>query len=267
LNHLVKSLALVFLLLPLCISAAADFDHSEWDSLLKRHINVINGGVATAVDYSAMAADRAEIRHYLGQLAQVPRTTFDAWPEAAQLAFLINAYNAWTVDLILVDYPAIDSIRDIGFLLSSAWNQKIASLFGEPLTLDDIEHKMIRGWGRYKEPRIHFAVNCAAIGCPALRGEAYIGDRLEQQLEDSTKLFLSDRSRNNYSNGRMNVSSIFDWYQEDFERGWAGVDSVAEFLANYAQELGLDAATSKRLRRGDIQLRYLRYDWRLNDIR
>lgn len=263
--HLSKIIASLLLLLPL--HALADFDHGQWDRLLREHVTVQGGGIATQLDYSAMAVDRAVLKAYLAETAMVPRSTFDSWSTADQLAFLINVYNASTVDVILEEYPAIDSIRDIGFFLSSAWNQDFASLFGEPVTLDEIEHEMIRGWGRYNEPRIHFAVNCAAIGCPALRGEAFVGDSLEMQLEDSTKKFLSDRSRNYFDNGRMYISSIFDWYEEDFEKGWGGIDSVAEFLAGYGTELGVDEATANRLRADDIRIRYLRYDWALNGTR
>lgn len=264
-NQIVRWLAVALLVLP--ASVMADFDHGGWDRLLDSHVSVLDGGIATEVDYAGMAGDRVQLRAYLAELSAVSRSSFDGWPVAAQLAFLINAYNAWTVDLILEDYPDIDSIRDIGFLFTSAWNQDVASLFGEPRTLDEIEHEMIRGWDRYREPRIHFAVNCAAIGCPALRAEAYTGERLEMQLDEATRLFLSDRSRNYYENGRLYISSIFDWYEEDFEKGWSGVDSVAQFLARYPAELGLDADTTSRLSSGDIRIRHLRYDWGLNDTR
>lgn len=263
LQHLIKTFACMLLLLPAHV--LADFDHAEWDGLLREHVRAQGGGIATQVDYSGMATDRAILKAYLAEAAMVPRSTFDSWSNAAQLAFLINVYNASTVNVILAEYPDIDSIRDIGFFLSSAWNQEFANLFGEPVTLDEIEHDMIRGWGRYQEPRIHFAVNCAAIGCPALRGEAFVGDKLEMQLEDSTKKFLADRSRNYFDNGRMYISSIFDWYEEDFEKGWGGVDSVAEFLARYATELGVDMAIASQLRANDIRIRHLSYDWDLND--
>ena len=264
-NHLLKTFACMLLLLPAHV--LADFDHGEWDALLREHVRVQDGGIATQVDYSGMAVDRAVLKAYLAEVATVPRSTFDSWSMAAQLAFLINVYNASTIEVILEEYPDIDSIRDIGFFLSSAWNQKFAKLFGEQVTLDEIEHDMIRGWGRYQEPRIHFAVNCAAIGCPALRAEAFVSDKLEMQLEDSTKKFLADRSRNYYDNGRMYISSIFDWYEEDFEKGWGGINSVGEFLAGYATELGLDLATANQLRADDVRIRHLRYDWDLNDIR
>ena len=258
---------LAFLLVLLPIRVFADFDHSEWDGLLKEHVTVQSGGLATQLDYDAMAANRGRLRAYLASISSVSRSTFDGWSVAAQLAFLINAYNAWTVEVVLDEYPEIDSIRDIGFLLSSAWNQDFAELFGEPISLDEIEHDIIRGWDRYQEPRIHFAVNCAAVGCPALRAEAYTGEMLEAQLEDSTRKFLADRSRNYFDGSRLYVSSIFDWYEEDFEKGWGGIDSVSEFLAAYAVQLGLDEVTANDLRSGDIRIRHLRYDWSLNDTR
>ena len=263
LHHLLKISVCLLLLLPL--HAKADFDHAEWDGLLKEHVTVIDGGIATQLDYSGIEAERVVLKGYLAEAAKVPRSTFESWSIAAQLAFLINVYNASTIDVILEEYPDIDSIRDIGFFLSSAWNQDFASLFGEPVTLDEIEHEIIRGWGRYNEPRIHFAVNCAAIGCPALRAEAFISEKLEMQLEDSTVKFLSDRSRNYFDNGRMYVSSIFDWYKEDFEKGCDGADSVAAPLPRYAPELELDSATANQLRADDIRIRHLKYDWGLND--
>ena len=149
-------------------------------------------------------------------------------------------------------------------MFRSPWRRNIVALFGEQVSLDDIEHGMIRGWDRYQEPRIHFAVNCAAIGCPALRAEAYVGNRLEEQLEDSTRLFLSDKERNNYSNGRLYVSSIFNWYEEDFEQGWIGVDSVSDFLSRYSEMLELDVVAKSALNSGNLSIRFLRYDWGLN---
>ncbi len=244
--------------------AAGQFDHELWDNLLKEHLLLIDGGKATQVDYSGMAQDRQQLQEYLGQIAAIERASFDRWSKDEQLAFLINTYNAWTVELILSEYP-LRSIRSIGFLPGAAWRRDIVSLFGEQVSLDDVEHGMIRGWGLYKEPRIHFAVNCAAIGCPALRAEAYQGDRLQQQLEDSTRLFLSDRQRNYLADDAIYVSRIFNWYEEDFEQGWTGIDSVQQFLAEYAIALGLGEEQRAALLSGDIALRYLRYDWGLND--
>lgn len=183
-----------------------------------------------------------------------------------QLAFLINAYNAWTVKLILDEYPGIESIRNIGFFPGAAWRRKIVVLFGDRISLDDLEHDMIRDWPQYREPRIHFAVNCAAIGCPPLRVEAYEGATLNQQLEANTSLFLADRNRNYLEGDTLYVSRIFDWYQEDFEKGWQGVDSVEQFLVQYAEELGLSAQHVEDLLSGTIKIRHLRYDWGLNQL-
>lgn len=245
-------------------SAFANFDHGEWGRLLQDHVVEINGGVATQVDYGGMMADRSKLQAYLADLASINREAFESWDQDSQLAFLINAYNAWTVELVLTEYPGLDSIKDIGFLFSSPWRQEIVSLFGEQVSLDDIEHGMIRGWNRYHEPRIHFAVNCAAIGCPPLRAEAYEAQRLEQQLEDSTRLFISDKTRNYFSSGRLYISSIFNWYEEDFEQGWLGVNSVAEFLVRYVDVLGLEAKDEASLGNDRMRIRHLKYDWGLN---
>lgn len=258
-------LVLVLLLAVQSTLVLADFDHRSWDRLLKQNLAVLEQGKVTQVNYTAMMSEREQLRGYLDTLAAVPRAEFNSWGLDEQLAFLINAYNAWTVELILSEYPDIDSIRDIGFLPGAAWRRNIVSLFGEQVSLDDVEHDMIRGWGIYNEPRIHFAVNCAAVGCPALRPEAFSGTRLEQQLEESTRLFLSDSNRNYVEDNEAHVSRIFDWYEEDFERGWLGVNSVGEFLARYEEALALREAEMAGLRNGSMRIRYLRYDWSLND--
>lgn len=261
-KQLKKIVALLFWLIPLPL--LADFDHSQWSYLLEQHVKQIDGWGVTRVNYAGMLADRSSLRDYLDDLAEIDRGVFNSWPESDQLAFLINTYNAWTIELILTEYPDIDSIREFGFLFWSPWRRKSVSLFGEQVSLNDIEHRMIRGWDKYNEPRIHFAVNCAAIGCPALRAEAYEGYRLDQQLEDATRLFLSDRRRNYFANNQLFVSRIFYWYEEDFQQGWIGVNSVGEFLARYADVLDLDSGMATALMDGKLRIRHLRYDWRLN---
>lgn len=265
-RHLNKMLvaAIFFTSSVASVCVYSQIDHAQWDDLLKQHVRVIDNGQATQVDYNGMLADRAKLQTYLNQISAVERREFDSWNQSDQLAFLINTYNAWTVELILTEYPGLRSIRQIGWLPFSAWRRNIVLLFGDEVSLDDVEHGMIRGWGIYNEPRIHFAVNCAAIGCPALRAEAYVGESLDRQLEDNTKLFLQDRSRNYFSNGQLYVSSIFDWYEEDFEQGWQGIDSVSEFLSNYAAELELPLEVLPQLEQNAIRIRYLDYDWDLN---
>lgn len=262
-----RTVLFAFTVLLVMPASGAVPDHADWDQLLQHHVQMHDQNRTSSVDYAGMAQERPALRQYLQSLQTVSREDFDAWPMPDQLAFLINAYNAWTVELILQYYPDIDSIRDIGFLPGAAWRRNIASLFGEQVSLDDIEHGMIRGWPRFQEPRIHFAVNCAAIGCPALRNEAYTGARLEQQLEENTERFLSDRERNFMDKDVLRISPIFDWYREDFEKGWQGIDSVEEFLLAYANALGLDDRQRERLRDGQIRLRYSDYDWSLNSLR
>lgn len=240
------------------------FDHASWDVLLKKHVHAINGGKSTAVDYQGMATQRAALNDYLQGLSAVKSSQFDQWSKAQQLAFLINAYNAWTVELILTAWPDLESIKDLGGLFSSPWSKEFIPLLGETRSLDDIEHQLIRGSGRYNDPRIHFAVNCASIGCPALRPQAYTGEQLDDQLNVQTHLFLSDRSRNRYENGRMKLSAIFKWYREDFEKGWLDFLSLEEFLVANAKALNLSPAEKTQLAAGEIGISFLDYDWRLN---
>ena len=250
--------------------AFGDFDHGRWNLLLSKHVIVSADGLSTAVDYASLGVNREPLQSYLEETSRVSRASFDAWETSDQLAFLINLYNAATVELILDNMASsdpIDSIRDIGSLFTSAWELERVALFGKLVTLDAIEHDMIRGWGRYNEPRIHFAVNCAAIGCPALRAEAYTGTALEGQLEDATRDFLSDRSRNYFDGRRLRLSSIFKWYREDFERGWGGSNALGEFVARYSSDLGLSVEQRNELARGDMGIRFLSYDWGLNQVR
>lgn len=212
---------------------AAEFDHSTWDLLLKKHVVNLRGGQSTQVDYGGFKSDRGSLKQYLANTSSVTRVKFDHWSRAAQLAFLINIYNAWTVKLILTAYPDVASIKDLGSFLQSPWKKRFISLFGETHSLDEIEHELIRGSSRYNDPRIHFAVNCASIGCPALRPEAYVADQLNTQLEDATQKFLSDRTRNRLDQDTLKVSSIFKWYSEDFERGWRGANKLERFFSIY----------------------------------
>jgi hypothetical protein len=244
--------------------ASAEFDHSTWDGLLQANVVELREGRATQVDYAAMLESRSQLQAYLDSLAAINKDEFEKWSHAEQLAFLINAYNAWTVEFILTAYPGLDSIKDLGYFFSSPWSQDIVSLFGEQVSLDDIEHGMIRGWNRYNEPRIHFAVNCAAIGCPALANSAFTGATLEAQLEVNSQRFLSDSSRNYYQNGRFYLSKIFDWYAEDFEQGWGGYNSLAEFISAYQTQLDLPLGGLQSLANGRMKVRYTDYDWGLN---
>jgi len=253
------------------LAHAQPFDHAHaaWTALLKRHVVLLNGGRASQLRYAGIASDRAALKAYLAALAAVTPATFESFSKAQQMAFLINAYNAATVELILTRYPKLDSIKDLGSLLSSPWKQKIVPLLGALLTLDQIEHEMLRARGRYDDPRIHFAVNCASIGCPMLREEAYVAERLDAQLEDQAGRFMADRTRNRWNADRQRVelSKIFDWYGEDFKRGHKGITSLAAFVARHADLLADAPADRERLRSQKVEVEFLDYDWKLNDAR
>ncbi len=265
---IMKQFLLVFVLLVLANAAVASkFDHGVWDGLLQDYVQMINHGQASQVDYDGFLQKRAVLRTYLSQLSAVSANEFSTWSQTERLAFLINAYNAYTVDLILTRYPKLDSIKDLGSLLQSPWKKSFVPLFGKMLSLDDIEHGMIRKPGDYNEPRIHFAVNCASIGCPGLLNEAYTGTKLESQLETVTRAFLADRSRNRYNViiGRLEVSKIFDWYREDFERGWKGWHKLDQFFAHYADSLTDTPEAKASIIAGSIKIKFLDYDWALNE--
>src|SRR6185295_19071163 len=259
-----RVIAAVLLALLWSGAQAATFDQSTWDAMLKAHVSSIRNGQSTQVDYAAFARDRSQLKQYLAGVSGVTQAEFDRWEPPAQLAFLINAYNAFTIDLVLTGYPDVASIKDLGSLLRSPWKKRFIPLLGDTGSLDDIEHGLIRGSGRYAEPRVHFALNCASIGCPALRPEAFSGERLDAQLEDAATVFLSDRTRNRLEGKALQVSSIFKWYRGDFEKGWRGADNLAGFFLLYRQPLGLDDNAANRLKAGEIKIDFLDYDWRLN---
>ena len=241
-----------FVALALCVQAHAfDHTHAAWGALLERHVVVVEGGKASRVNYAGMAAQRAELKRYLETLSATPRGEFDGWSRAERMAFLINAYNAFTVEKILVRYPDIRSIWDYGKLFGNPFKDEFFPLLGRRASLDWIEHDTLRK--AYRDPRLHYVLNCASIGCPMLRAEPYVAARLETQLEDQARRFLSDASRNRYRDARLEVSKIFDWYKEDFE-------PRSEYFARYADLLGADAAAVRAAR-----ITFLDYDWALND--
>lgn len=248
---------------------AEGFDHSHaaWTALLKKHVVTIDGGKSSKVRYAGMAIDRPALKAYLGALSSVSAPAFDAFGKEQRMAFLINAYNAFTVELILTRYPKLVSIKDLGSLVRSPWKQKFVPLLGSTMSLDGIEHDMLRARGQFDDPRIHFAVNCASIGCPALREEAFVAERLDAQLDEQTLRFMSDRSRNRWSaaNQRLEVSKIFDWYAEDFRLGHKGIASALAFYARHADQLADAPADRERIRTQRAAVAFLDYDWKLND--
>lgn len=249
------------------VTTAQEALHQPWQALLTQHVSPINEGHSSQVNYAGMKTDHAKLTAYLTALGKIDKQTFEQWPVLQQLSFLINAYNAWAVELILSAYPDIKSIKDLGSFFSSPWSKKFIPLLGETRSIDNIEHELIRGDNKYGDPRIHFAVNCASIGCPALREEAYTAEKLEQQLEQQTVRFLSDKTRNRFNKAEMELSSIFKWYQEDFSLGFRASDSLSAFILLYAESLGLMPEQQALLKAKKMDVDYLPYDWQLNVAR
>ncbi len=248
---------------------ASDFDqtHAAWTALLRKHVVPLRGGQASQVRYRGFKIDRAALRVYRDSLSTVSEAAFKAFDRPQQMAFLINGYNAFTVELILTKYPELSSIKDLGSVLSSPWKPKWIPLLGGKVSLDDIEHGMLRERGRFDDPRVHFVVNCASIGCPPLREEAFVAERLDGQLDEQASRFMSDRTRNRFdaAAGRLEVSKIFDWYGGDFNLGHHGIASLPAFLSRYANSLADAQANRERVRDRRAEISFLPYDWKLND--
>lgn len=263
-NYLTVKTTIVTAILLSSVAAYADFNHSSWDALLDKHVTMTNAGKASVVNYAGMQADKSKLDSYMAATSKVNQSEFNRWNKDEQLAFLINVYNAGTVELVLTKYPNLKSIKDIGGVFGSPWKQDFILILGKTRSLDDIEHNLIRGSKRYNEPRIHFAVNCASIGCPALLNDAFTARKLDKQLEQVTSKFLADSSRNRLKGNTLEISPIFKWYKEDFTMGWRDTNDVAGFLGRYNQALGMNSTQVKALEQGKIKVSYTNYDWRLN---
>lgn len=233
---------------------AFDHLHKAFTEILKR--NVVVSGPASTVRYANLKSSPDSLNSYLKDLSSVKESEFKSWNENQQFSYLINAYNAYTLKLIINHYP-VKSIKDIGGFFGSPWKKEFIPLFGKKVHLDHIERGLIRK--DYKEPRIHFALVCAAIGCPKLQPFAYQPQKLDNQLEESAKEFLQDKSRNHYSKDENTffLSSIFKWYGEDF----GDKKDVKKFVA---KGMGL-SLSEKELKKAKLE--YLDYDWKLNDAK
>ena len=224
--------------------ADATVDNTLYAELLHKYLK--NG----VVDYGGFKNDEAKLDQYLKILEEADVKSL---PRNEQFAFYINAYNAWTIKLILSHYPGVESIKDLGSLFKSPWKKKIARIGGDVMTLDYIEHDTLRH--RFKDPRIHFAVNCASKSCPPLRSEPYRGAVLERQLTEMTKGFINDPDYNRLEGKTLYVSNIFKWYSDDFN------DDIVGFFRQYAEG---NLREILRKQAGEMDVEYLDYDWSLN---
>lgn len=234
-------------------SSELTVDHGSWDSFLKSYVETDAAGINRVAYARVSPADRAILDGYLEGLATVPVHEL-ARPE--QLAFWINLYNARTIALVLDHYP-VSSIRDIKFKLFALgpWSEPLLEVEGRKLSLNDIEHGIIRPI--WPDPRIHYLLNCAAVGCPNLGRAAYSAAGIEAAMEEAARDHINDRRGVRFDNrGRMTLSKILLWYEEDFG---GSVDGVLAHLRRYA-----DPALATRLH-GRERVDDYAYDWSLND--
>ncbi|MEM7757415.1 MAG: DUF547 domain-containing protein [Cyanobacteria bacterium P01_A01_bin.40] len=241
------------------VAANQAFDYQDFGDVLQTYVN--DQGL---VDYAGLQANREQLDRFNQSLGDVTAETYASWSEAEQIAFLTNAYNAFTLQSIIDQNPLKDSIRDI----SGVWNRRKFTLAGEQRTLNNIEHDILRK--EFNEPRIHVALVCAAMSCPPLRNEPYFPETLDAQLNDQTIKFAA--SPHGFSldtqDKRVYISSIFKWYGQDFEPSYGtktkfnGNDKQRAVL-NYLSPV-LKSETQTFLNQEDYKVKYLDYDWSLN---
>ena len=236
------------------VTSSAQIDHRLWDALLSRHVsdNIVG---ANKVAYGAFSPDdQAQLERYLTTMSAIRISDHN---RDEQLAYWMNLYNALTVQVILTHYP-VDSIRDIdtspGLLSSGPWGQELITVEGTPLTLNDIEHRILRPV--WKDPRIHYGVNCASIGCPDLRATAFRGQTVHAALDEAANAYVNDPRGVNVRNGKVTVSRIYDWFIEDFG---GSERSILDHLLRYARP-----ELAAKLRAVGA-LDGTQYDWSLND--
>ncbi|MEO8934244.1 MAG: DUF547 domain-containing protein [Xanthomarina sp.] len=233
-----QGLLTVFIMLLVLISKtnAQNINYHAWNDLLEKHVNRFG-----EINYQAIKTDPPLLQASLNEFSKnEPKTS---WSKDETLAYWINAYNAFTIKLIIDNYP-IKSIKDI----KKPWDQKFILIGKQLVSLNEIEHNILR---KMNEPRIHFAIVCASKSCPKLLNEAYLPSKLDLQLTVATEEFLADETKNSISSNQIKISKVFKWFSEDFTQN----GSVIDFLNQYTTvEISPKAKKS-----------YMNYDWGLNE--
>lgn len=247
------------------------FSYAPYADVLKTYVN--DKGL---VDYKGLKANRGELDRFAHELAGLSPAVYDKWNDNQKIAFWINAYNALTLKVIIDHYPIkagffrslvypSNSIRQI----PGVWDEITFTVMDKPMTLDGIETTLRK---KFDEPRIHFALVCASMGCPKLRNEPYRGGKLDEQFADQTRAFVADHQkfRVNQERGHVQLSAIFDWFGKDFidkygtSMKYVGHDEAQRAVLNYLSKY-LSESDRRYLERGDYDIKYLKYDWSLNE--
>ncbi len=227
-------------------SESQPIDHSEWNELLKKHVDS-NG----LVNYKGFVGDSLKLNAYLENLSDSAPNR-EEWSQAEQLAYWINAYNAFTIQLIIRHYP-VESIKDIGGFIprvNSPWDIEFIRIGKEQYDLNNIEHDIIRK--HFDEPRIHFALVCAAESCPKLRNEAYTSRKLEDQLHEQAVDFFNNPAKNEINQNELRLSKLLSWYKADF---LSDKSSIQSYVQQYV-DLQIDP---------EANIKYKDYSWELNE--
>ena len=243
-------------------SSKVSVDHAAWSDLLKKYVIADNDGI-NRVDYKAFKAEaHSPLKSYIAQLTAIDPRTLN---KNEQFAYWANLYNAKTIDVILDHYP-VDSIRNISLEsglfdlvkktvgVGGPWKTKVVTIAGHKLSLDNIEHDVLRP--TFQDPRVHYAVNCASIGCPNIGTQAFTADNLEDMLESNAKAYINHPRGVTVANGKAVASSIYDWFITDFGGDESG---ILEHVKKYAS----DDLKSKLEKITEIDS--YKYDWSLND--
>ena len=229
-------------------------DHSAWNRFLGQYVRQGTDGI-NRVQYSRVNdTDRQQLQQYIASLEQLPVRSYSA---AQQLAYWINLYNAVTIDVVLQHYP-VSSIRDIdispGFFSDGPWGKKLLTIEGQPVSLNDIEHRILRPL--WQDPRLHYALNCASLGCPNLSTRAFTADTLDTMLDQAATAYINDPRGVSFENGKLYVSSIYNWFRGDFGDSDR---AIIDHLQRYASALLKEKLSTS----GSIS--GYRYNWSLND--
>lgn len=267
---LVFTFALALPVLAQTKTAATGHDFTDYAAALKAYVN--DKGM---VNYAELKRNRGKLDRFAAGLGKVTRSAYRSWSDKDKIAFWINAYNAVTLKVIIDHHPIRgsswswyprNSIRQI----SGAWKKIKHSVLGKPMTLDAIEHKVLRV--QFNEPRIHVALVCAAMSCPKLRSEPFTGSRLDEQLDDQTRAFVRhpQKFRIDRKKGRVYLSKILDWFGEDFvktygtSRQFSGQSKENRAVLSFLSRQ-LPTADRQYLAGGKYKVKFLKYDWSLNE--
>lgn len=224
----------------------------SWNQVLKSYVQ------DDRVDYASLKNNPTELKQFLDKAQSLSSDDFKTWQNERQIAFWINVYNASILQIVIREYPISGGFSLKGFAypknsiqqISNVWDLKTIQIFGNQISANDIEHEILRK--QYDEPRIHFALVCASVGCPPIRKEAYTGLILEAQLEDQVNKFLSDPKKNFMSEEGIEISKIFKWFEDDF----GGLTGVRDFIKKRKPGWNIHSSTN---------VDYLEYDWSLNE--